>query len=126
MPAVKREYTPSGSDNGSELDIKPSLTPPPKSKKAKTAKATSSTASSAKKTQSPKKNNSTLSDGEKKMGAWSVEELKLLYTIMAPKRTGVNWNDVAGQIPGREAKSCVNKWTRMQGKILELLEAMGQ
>ncbi|KAK8845454.1 hypothetical protein IAR55_006167 [Kwoniella newhampshirensis] len=113
MPAVKREYTDSDSD--SELDTKPSIAPSPKKSMA--------SASPKKNTPSPKKS---FSSGEKKMGSWSGEELQLLYSTMCPKKIGVNWNEVAGQIPGRDAKSCANKWMRMQGKIWQMLERMGQ
>ncbi|RXK37188.1 hypothetical protein M231_05557 [Tremella mesenterica] len=76
---VKREAS-----NSSELDIKP---PTPSPKKAK---------------KSPRKS---VMEGDKKMGAWSGEELKMLYEIMCPKKMG---------------------WTRMQDKIKKAIEDMGE
>jgi len=70
---------------------------------------------------------------EKKMGAWSGEELKKLYGIMCPKKvrprqlrplprkgrsdcrdlhveqTGVKWDEVASPIEGGDVKACMNK-----------------
>ena len=75
MPAVKREHADSESEHESARPSEPST--PPKRAKGKGGRPKSSPAKS-----SP----SGISDGEKKMGAWSGEELKLLYAIMCPKR----------------------------------------
>ena len=75
MPAVKREDADSESEDESARRSEPST--PPKRAKSKGGRPKSSPAKS-----SP----SRISDGEKKMGAWSGEELKLLYAIMCPKR----------------------------------------
>ncbi|KAK4685356.1 hypothetical protein P7C73_g4792, partial [Tremellales sp. Uapishka_1] len=100
MPGVKREYTatPEPSDPA---------TPPKK----------------AKKTPTPRKEKAT-PDG-KKTGGWNGDELLLLYGIMAPKQTKVDWDAVAEKIPGRDKKSCINKWTRIQGKIQEAIKSLG-
>ncbi|EJT47760.1 hypothetical protein A1Q2_04167 [Trichosporon asahii var. asahii CBS 8904] len=57
----------------------------------------------------------------KKQGAWSSDELKALYDVMCPKRTGVKWDEVARAIPGRDAKSCNNK-----PKIMEMIMALAE
>ncbi|WVQ93830.1 hypothetical protein IAU59_000908 [Kwoniella sp. CBS 9459] len=155
MPSVKREYTSSeeesllndhkpdiaGDTDQGDSDFEPTPSPLPKKAKASTdsskAKTKSATSTPQKKTKrtddnsstpdlTPKKAGSTASPGGKKMGSWSGDELKTLYTIMCPKRVGVNWSDIAGQIPGRDAKACQNKWARMQGKLMQAIEDLGE
>ncbi|WWC99283.1 hypothetical protein V866_006179 [Kwoniella sp. B9012] len=119
MP-VKREYSPDSDQLLSDADIKPSINHTSTQSKKVKADVKTPTKSIAKK---PKVQ---LNTPGRKMGSWSREELKLLYSIMCPKKTGINWNEVAGQIEGRDAKSCNNKWTRLQSKILQAIEDMGE
>ncbi|WVQ62606.1 uncharacterized protein L199_000753 [Kwoniella botswanensis] len=119
MP-VKREYCPDSDQLLSDADIKPSNTHTPTKNKKFKADVNTPTQSMAKK---PKVQ---LNTPGRKMGSWSGEELKLLYSIVCPKKTGINWNEVASQIKGRDAKSCNNKWTRIQNKILQAIEDMGE
>ncbi|OCF36116.1 hypothetical protein I316_01988 [Kwoniella heveanensis BCC8398] len=153
MPAVKREYTSSEDENnheqddhslvdhkpdvGNDSDFQPSLSPSPSSKKKKAKPSTPSKAKTVKSvTSTPTKKKSNKSDvspkkepttpGVRKVGAWSGEELKALYNILCPKRVGVNWADVANQMPGRDTKSCQNKWARMQAKLMQAIEDLGE
>ncbi|ORX34686.1 hypothetical protein BD324DRAFT_652950 [Kockovaella imperatae] len=115
MAGKKRD----SSDISSPSDTSPT-TP---SKKAKGKAATSSPAKV--KSESSSSGDSGEVQG-KKTGPWFGEELRMLYSIMCPKRTGVKWDEVAAQIPGRDVKSCTNKWARVQGKIMEAIEALGE
>ncbi|GFZ50764.1 hypothetical protein JCM24511_08522 [Saitozyma sp. JCM 24511] len=99
----------------------PTPMPVTDSKSATTPKGKGKPRSSV--TPSPKKH--AVGNSPKKMGAWSGDELKALYNIMCPKRTGVKWDDVAAQIAGRDVKACMNKWARMQSKIQQAIEALG-
>ncbi|WVW81761.1 hypothetical protein I302_103757 [Kwoniella bestiolae CBS 10118] len=121
MP-VKREYSSESGESLSDIDkdIKPSLISTPKTNTPTKNKNKSPS-------KKPKTNNSpTTSNLGKKMGSWSGEELKLLYSIMCPKKTGINWSEVASQIEGRDTKACQNKWARMQSKIMQAIEDMGE
>ncbi|RSH82315.1 hypothetical protein EHS25_006025 [Saitozyma podzolica] len=106
----------------------PPSTPPTPANSSKTGKSATTPKSKGKPrssvTPSPKKR--AVGDSPKKMGAWSGDELKALYNIMCPKRTGVEWEDVAAQIAGRDVKACMNKWARMQNKIQQAVEALGE
>ncbi|WRT63686.1 uncharacterized protein IL334_000609 [Kwoniella shivajii] len=120
MPA-KREH----SSELDELDIKPQVNTSKKKPRATvTPKSESEQGTPSKSKSTPKK--SKVDSPEKRMGPWSGEELKLLYSIMCPKKVGVSWNDVAGEIQGRDTKACQNKWSRMQGKIMQAIEDMGE
>ncbi|WWC85782.1 uncharacterized protein L201_000648 [Kwoniella dendrophila CBS 6074] len=124
MP-VKREHSSEidelksdAESNSSLVDIKPNI------KKSKKSSATSRKPKPETSPSSSKK--SKAENPGKKMGSWSGEELKLLYSIMCPKRTGVNWNEVASQIEGRDAKACNNKWSRIQTKFMQAIENLGE
>ncbi|OCF59687.1 hypothetical protein L486_02359 [Kwoniella mangroviensis CBS 10435] len=117
---AKREHSSDSDQFVSDVDVKPNINDTPaKSKKTK-SNTNTPTKSIEKKPKVP------LNTSGKKMGSWSGEELKLLYSIMCPKKTGINWNEVASQIEGRDAKSCNNKWTRTQSKILQAIEDLGE
>ncbi|RSH80648.1 uncharacterized protein EHS24_009232 [Apiotrichum porosum] len=123
----------SDSESVSEYqDVKPNLAKASKTTKSSASKATKvkvekkASKPKPKAIKTPKTSTSASSDaGGKKMGPWAADELKELYTVMCPKRTGVKWDDVAAAIPGRDAKSCNNKWSRMQNKIMEAVMGMG-
>ncbi|WVF66208.1 hypothetical protein IAT40_000948 [Kwoniella sp. CBS 6097] len=152
MPSNKREYTSSSEDEAegeggsiderkpitridNDSDFDPSLVSSPSPKKAKISKLippikakTKSSTSNTTPTKPKPKPKGQLSPKPTKESSTPArgQELKMLYTIMCPKRVGVNWTDVASQLPGRDGKACQNKWARMQGKLMQAIEDLGE